>query len=305
MKPLIDELWDRGEYSEHGLRMNFEDVAPKKSTQIFALSPEIALAAENLVRSKAFAFPPVDDMHMPYEHTAIEYDLTPEVKALRDNGLQGSESICRVGAYVREIKNPHSFLCTPYWQFSDGRVQSSVLSFVYGIDTPPGMGVVSLSPNKQGRGAIDVAVMPNRAMVKGLVRANVSPEYFAEVSRTEQMLIHTRESAVEVPLLLFACSMLLNCRSGMAKARVDARTPNQSGLGEKKRKKLSSSAYTLVHLLALEDVSPTGEVTSRVGTAAHFVRGHFKQRKSGVYWWNSFVRGTGEPRKRIAYNVEA
>jgi len=38
--------------------------------------------------------------------------------------------------------------------------------------------------------------------------------------------------------------------------------------------------------------------------AAHYVRGHFKQRKSGVYWWSPFVRGSGEPRKRAAYAVK-
>ena len=302
MKPLIDELWDRDDYNEYGVVMNFERVASKKQTQVFVFSPEVALAAEKLIRSNSFSFPKSQDMHMPYEHTAIEYELTPDIRVLRDTGIQGSEPITRVGAHIREIHKTQSFLITPYWQFATGLAQSSFVSFIYGLDYYPGP-KISLSPRRSGEGAVDIAVMPNLAAVQGMVKAGVPPEKLGEMFRNELVHTHIRESGVELPLLLFASSMLLTCKSGIAKARVDARTPNISGLGAKKRKQLSSSAYTLIHLSALEKVSATGEITSHVGTAAHYVRGHFKQRKSGVYWWNPFVRGTGEPRKRTAYNV--
>jgi hypothetical protein len=309
MKPLIDKFWDRESHMENGLKQDFENVAPKKKTQVFVLSPEVALAAENLIRSKSFAFPPVDEMRMPYEHTAIEYEMTPDVLKLRDNGLSGTTPLARVGAYVREVKEPHAFTCTPYWEFADGSIQNSVFSFTYGLgglgklEKPKGVATMSLSPNKDGQGAIDVMILPNAALLVGAVEAKVPPKQLADALLEPDAQTHMREAGVEVPLLLFACSMLLTCRSGMARARVDARTPNQSGLGAKKRKQLSASAYTLMHLSALETVSSTGEITSHIGTAAHYVRGHFKQRKSGVYWWNSFVRGTGEPRKRTAYTV--
>ena len=303
MKPLIDKFWDRESYMEHGLKQDFENVAPKKKTQVFVLSPEVALAAENLIRSKSFAFPPVDEMRMPYEHTAIEYAMTPDILKLRDNGLSGTTLLARVGAYVREVKEPHAFTCTPYWEFADGRIQNSVFSFTYGLGKSEGMATMSLSPNKDGRGAIDVMILPNAALLVGVVEAKVPPKQLADALLEPDAQAHMREAGVEVPLLLFACSMLLTCRSGMSRARVDARTPNQPGLGAKKRKQLSSSAYTLMHLSALETVSSTGEITNHIGTAAHYVRGHFKQRKSGVYWWNSFVRGTGEARKRTAYTV--
>jgi hypothetical protein len=306
MKTLIDKFWDRESYMEHGLKLDFEDVAPKKKTQIFVLSPEVALAAENLVRSKSFKFPSIDDLHMPYEHTAIEYALSPEIVKLRENGVNGTFPLTRVGAYVREVKEPHAFTCTPYWEFADGRIQSSIFSFTYGVKElkQNTVATMALSPNKDGRGAIDMGVLPNTSMLLGSVVSKVSPKDFADAMLTPEAQTHMREAGIEVPLLMFACSMLLTCRSGMARARVDARRPNQPGLGAKKRKQLSASAYTIMHLSALETVSSTGEVTNHVGTAAHYVRGHFKQRKSGVYWWNSFVRGTGEARKRDAYSVE-
>lgn len=40
------------------------------------------------------------------------------------------------------------------------------------------------------------------------------------------------------------------------------------------------------------------EDCKRKGCVAHFVRGHFKTKPSGVYWWNAFVRGAGVPDAR-------
>ena len=54
----------------------------------------------------------------------------------------------------------------------------------------------------------------------------------------------------------------------------------------------------------IETISVEGIVCRREDISAHYVRGHFKQRKSGIYWWNSFIRGTGEVKKRKAYLVE-
>jgi hypothetical protein len=45
---------------------------------------------------------------------------------------------------------------------------------------------------------------------------------------------------------------------------------------------------------------------SRDQARLHLVRGHFKVRKSGVYWWNSFPRGQiAEVVERISYKVNA
>ena len=75
-------------------------------------------------------------------------------------------------------------------------------------------------------------------------------------------------------------------------------------LGGRKQKAYSASSYTLLHLEEIESVTTEGAISRRLDISAHYVRGHFKQRRSGVYWWNSFVRGVGEPRKRQAYLVK-
>lgn len=37
---------------------------------------------------------------------------------------------------------------------------------------------------------------------------------------------------------------------------------------------------------------------------AHLVRGHFKRRKTGVFWWKPHIAGSGELKKRDAYIVK-
>jgi len=306
-KPLIDKMWDKGLHHEFGLQIDANDTVPKDKTQVFVLSPEVALAAEKLVRSPSFKFPDPESFHMPYEHTVIEYDLTPDIKELRRTAtIEGIIPISRLGIHVHEIKMPdkrNSFLCTPYWQFSDGRFQTSAFSFALGVEIPGAQGFLLYTKNTAS-GAVKTQPMPSRGLLKAALAAGITGEQLAQGMQQPSAQQHLKEAVVEIPNLMFASSMLLTCKSGVAKARVDARIDTTPGLGARRRKESSSCAYTLMYLSALESVNTDGVLTSNVGVAAHYVRGHFKQRKSGVYWWSPFVRGNGEPRKREAYIVE-
>jgi hypothetical protein len=62
--------------------------------------------------------------------------------------------------------------------------------------------------------------------------------------------------------------------------------------------------FTTVVLNAVEQVRGRS-VEPIEHRSAHLVRGHFKQRKSGLFWWNPFVRGKGKLNKREAYQVTA
>jgi hypothetical protein len=54
---------------------------------------------------------------------------------------------------------------------------------------------------------------------------------------------------------------------------------------------------------ARERVGTSNAVDSRIARQ-HLVRGHFKVRKSGIYWWHHFVRGIGDiPPPRKTYVV--
>lgn len=303
-KPLIDKLWD-GNTNFLGAGLDFNDVAPKGKTQIFVMSPETSLAAEKLARSPTFKFPPIEDVHLPYQHTVVEIILTEEVKALRKDGLYGTDPITRVGAYLQcSNTEPRAVLCTPFWEYESGQVQASAFTFIYG-GVIPDSSTLLLNTKNTTEGAIKIGIIPNLAVIKSMQRNNVPPEHLAEIMKQPQTEQHIRESAVELPLFMFACSMLLTCKSGVTKTEVKPRTPNIPKLGAYKRKQLTSSGYTVMHITAMENVNPDdGAITAKHEMSAHYVRGHFKQRRSGVYWWNPFVRGTGEPRSRTGYFVK-
>ena len=164
---------------------------------------------------------------------------------------------------------------------------------------------VSLSTKVSGEGAVDCNIIPCPAFIVAAQKAGVTPKHMAQIFHAPETQQHIRESATEIPCLMFASYLLLSCKSGVGRTKVPARTPPKGAkLGGKKQKAYSASAYTLLHLEEIESATTEGVVSRRSDISAHYVRGHFKQRKSGIYWWNSFVRGNGEPRKREAYLVE-
>jgi hypothetical protein len=304
MKPLLDKFFDRGTSNEFGFPTDFSLNAPKKEIQTFVLSPEVALSAEMLVRSKSFKMPSLTELHMPYPHTVIEYPLTEGIRKLRHNGsTNGIVEITRIGAYIREF-GEGVFTCLPYWEFVDNRIQHSLFTFVFGMDAV-GAFKVSLSPNVNGDGAVDATLIPCTSFIMAAQKAGVTPDHLKQIVQTPETQQHIKEAATEIPCLMFASYLLLSCKSGVGRTKVPARTPPKGAkLGGKKQKAYSASAYTLLHLEEIESVTTEGVVSRRSDISAHYVRGHFKQRKSGIYWWNSFVRGNGEPRKREAYLVE-
>ena len=303
-KPLIDKFFDRVTSNEYGLPVEFRHNVPKKDVQTFILSPEVALSAEMLVRSKSFKMPTLTELHMPYPHTVIEYPLTEDIRKLRHNGLiNGIVEIIRIGAYIHEI-NEGVFTCLPYWEFIDGRIQHSFFTFLFGMNALGAL-KVSLSSRVNGDDAVDCNIIPCVSFIVAAEKAGVPPERFKQLFEAPETQQHIREAATEIPCLMFASYLLLSCKSGVGRTKVPARIPPKgTKLGGKKQKAYSASAYTLLHLEEIENATTEGVVSRRSDISAHYVRGHFKQRKSGIYWWNSFVRGNGEPRKREAYLVE-
>ncbi len=111
-----------------------------------------------------------------------------------------------------------------------------------------------------------------------------------------------QEVLEEVSPLMFIWESVINCKSGIARTKVGPRQGVGTMLGRRK-KILASTEYTVVSLSAVETVCK-GTTSQRADVEAHLVRGHFKRRSSGVYWWSPFIRGTGELKQRKAYIVE-
>ena len=96
---------------------------------------------------------------------------------------------------------------------------------------------------------------------------------------------------------------LLNAKNGITRTTVPAINP-PSGSGKKARRENTRSRFTVVSLSDVEQVASDGTVSLRKIPNAHKVRGHFKRKKKGLYWWRPHVRGHGQMREREAYVVE-
>jgi len=90
-------------------------------------------------------------------------------------------------------------------------------------------------------------------------------------------------------------------RSGLKQYAV---TPKQTVKDKMNRgKKRGARRYTHVYLDKVEYIKNDAPVM-RTDIQAHMVRGHFKRKKNGIFWWNPFVRGRGKLNKREAYIVK-
>lgn len=78
-------------------------------------------------------------------------------------------------------------------------------------------------------------------------------------------------------------------------------TAHPGKYGKKKReaaKNLFAGTYTTVRPKEYAQITQnhTGKVL-----AAHWVRGHFKTRKTGIFWWQPHIAGSGPTQHRTAY----
>ena len=94
--------------------------------------------------------------------------------------------------------------------------------------------------------------------------------------------------------------ILVNTKNGVASEREDISRLNRA---RRKARKAPLHEF-LVTRMALSNHAKRGVIgsgNSREQARQHYVRGHFKVRKTGVYWWSPFVRGhtdVGAPRAR-------
>jgi hypothetical protein len=99
---------------------------------------------------------------------------------------------------------------------------------------------------------------------------------------------------------------LLNSRNCTTTAPVSMAKLNKAR-AKRNGKKPPLLDYTTVNLTMSRARARAGEASglSREAMRQHLVRGHFKVRASGVYWWNAFVRGDKPAGPRERYEVRA
>ena len=319
VKPLYARLAD-GEYDvqpTHGgsgaMRLPWSKGLPKDGVEIFVLSDEVAYSAQMLTATLPDIVPTdLSQLRLPYPKVVIEFSLTPSVvelrakqnKALFGSDRAGTAHIGTVGVYAQTLTDG-ALVLQPYWKLRDiDVVEISPLAVVFGAAADSEYPVRELElrhPHFPGFVRV-MGVTASPAWLAAMSKEETAR--FVEVLKDASIVARMAQECVEeLPTALFAALMLINCKSGVTVARVPAKVA-PSGYGARLRRKHSAPAFTVLALSEVETVSPAGSVTRRTDLAAHYVRGHFKARKSGLYWWNSFIRGSGTLRKRRAYIVK-
>jgi len=100
------------------------------------------------------------------------------------------------------------------------------------------------------------------------------------------------------PWFAAMCLVMLNTKGMLESERQDLSKLNRAR-GKSKRRALREFAITRLSVGRKLQKSGTG--VTREMARQHLVRGHFKVRKGGVFWWSPFVRGNQDisvPRER-------
>jgi hypothetical protein len=288
-KPLFDLL-------EHSDQINeeFYKNVKKRSLQNFVMSPEIAYEAQKIANDIAknteqnsLLF---NKVMLPYDEVLVEMPLTEEVKKIRAPMLKETQTeIQRIGAYIKTkiVNDKLCFIFSPYWGFVNGKNCHALVE----ID-------VYFENNKTVISSRFINEYKKLANSQNLANIYTSKFLF------DGLELLTKEAADEIGVLLVAWCILVNSKSGIEKTNI-AEIKSNSKLGKRERKRRSRSAYTIVSLQELEKINYETNTVQKLEIAAHRVRGHFKVRKNGIFWWRPFVRGIGELIERQGYKLTA
>lgn len=319
VKPLYARLAD-GEYDvqpghngQAAIRLPWSKGLYRDGVEIFIMSDEVAYSAQLLAGTITDIVPTdLSQIRLPYPKVAFEFSISPDMAALRKKQNvkafggegDGTAHIDTVGMYAQALDGGAVFL-QPYWKFrGTGIVEITPVAVVMGAGSAPKYLVreVEMRHPNYPEFMCELGVTLSPAWLAAMSEEELA-RFSKVVQDTNTFSRMAQEAIEELPTALFAALMLINCKSGITVARVPAKVA-PSGYGKRLRQKHSSPAFTVLALSEIESVSPTGVVSRRPDLSAHYVRGHFKSRKNGLYWWNSFIRGTGAPRKRRAYIVK-
>lgn len=122
----------------------------------------------------------------------------------------------------------------------------------------------------------------------------------AEIGLTDEAM---RQGARVAWCAIWLLNFLTQYRSGVKRYAVTPKQTVKDKLNKGKSKKRGARRYTHVYLDKVEYIKNDAPVM-RTDIQAHMVRGHFKRKKNGIFWWNPFVRGRGKLNKREAYIVK-
>lgn len=296
-KPLFDLLLE----ADDSCKELHKDIK-RENPQHFVMSPEIAYQCQKLsneiVLNNDLFVNLLPKVKTPYSCLTIEMPITKEVNDMCPPIKQEQMQLIRSGAFVKQNTDEGNLLFIPFYEFTNGFVLSPPIALILQI-------VEDHIPKEKGETPILCTSMFNKYASTLLENQNIPLEKFLQSEAAKSYLdLLTKEATEEVFRLLFCWLILLNSKSGIDKTIVKQKTPAIK-LGALKKRQHSRSGYTVISLSDMEKPQSDGIVVRRNDISAHRVRGHFKVKKLGIFWWRPHVRGAGELQERKGYQLSA
>jgi len=266
---IAADAYLRKEY--HGFSVTQEKI---RAAQKFALAPDFALAADGLTDNYAELERIAPFCRLPYRLCWFEFAQADRAHwraaPLHYPGLQSSP--LRVGFLAEALRDDLAcWRATLFWSLNNPvhhSLNASPMVTIY--DTAKSMGAEKLASLVDFDFAEFDCGIPD----------SIAAEYYGKLARSDW--------AGEVRYL-FAVLGLLNARNVAEAETVSYERLNRS---RAKAKKPPLSTHTLLKIRSVHRRSLTGKGSGATAeTRAHFVRGHFKTRKTGIFFWRPYMRG--------------
>ena len=342
MTRLYDKLLEMpgGETDQIMLGGVTKFVEQLKQAECFQLSQDISFACGDVLRSKPSSLlGSLDMVRVPYERTWVEWSPS-EREGNRDNHhLFSNEKPQpkRVGGLIWTDESCARGYLVLAWEHKDGSVMVCPLTVIFNWnsnDTTPVFEQYLRSMFGHG-GWVDETIakrvastrtlgMPDkwvrfdndeeerRASTELSLRGEIVPlEIFMPFLSRYKLLpgVEWYESfcddlAGELPFLE-AFFLLLNSRNTIIRQVRDDFTKLNKVRAKNKKTPLKEFITTRLRVSKVMGNRAKASGLSRQQAEMHLVRGHFKVRKSGVYWWSPHPRGAGTLRRRKTYEVHA
>lgn len=124
----------------------------------------------------------------------------------------------------------------------------------------------------------------------------------AQVTRSRPSSLLSALKFFKLPYPMIAAVCLLNSKNCVSVTSEDLSALNR--FRERRGRQVLLPYHNVKVSLSNVDRSRSqSESISKIEQQRHLVRGHFKIRRSGIYWWRSFIRGTIGPVVPTRYAV--
>jgi len=260
---LIDELLSNPIISKAGMLTSDLRGRLSKATK-FVLQRDFAIAADEFSSDLSNVDKVLALARLPYPECWFE--VAQEDRKLFAQAPMGeNDSKCaRIGFLCTQHNNTGSWSAHLFWSFAAGET-------MLGVHLPPSSSGYKLIVDPQQSGLIKAT---------SFHPADGIASYFRRFA--------TMDDWIGEPGFIVATLALLSSRNAVETQPVE--------VNNKRRKLTGKPLLFSYHLLSIpqryrQRHLPTAAADDPMQLRAHFVRGHFKVRKTGVYFWSEYQRG--------------